>query len=283
MDGLRQALRLCPQEIAERIAAFPQAAQVEELRFCIGREVRCLRSGREYAIGGAQCDAALLRGILDRATEQSAYAAQEMLRQGFLTIPGGHRLGLCGTAIYKGEALYALRDIRSICLRIAHRIPGLGRASADKLWLHPDSTLILGPPGRGKTTLLRELIFTLSEQFAWRIAVVDERMELAGSHAEFDLGAHTDVLSGAYKADGIAMLTRAMHPQWIAVDEITAERDVEAIIRASYCGVRFLATAHAESLEDLERRPVYRELKASGVFRQALLIQPDRGVRREQM
>lgn len=286
MDELRQALRICPREAAARICALPRAERIEEVRFRLDREVSCLLAGREQSVQGLRADVALLRQLLDRATANSAYAAQEMLRQGFLTIPGGHRLGLCGTGVYKVEHLSTLRDVSSVNLRIAHRIPGLGREAAEALWLRPESTLILGPPGRGKTTLLRELISVLSDRYAWRVAVVDERMELAGvtdGRAQFDLGSHTDVLSGVRKAEGVAMLTRAMNPEWIAVDEITAEEDVEAMARASYCGVRFLATAHGETAADLDRRPVYRRLKASGVFRNLLVLLPDRSIRKERL
>lgn len=286
MDELRQALRICPQEVAVRICALPRAERIEEVRFRLDREVSCLRGGREQGVCGLRTDAALLQRILDRATSHSAYAVQEMLRRGFLTIPGGHRLGLCGTAVYKGEELSTLKDVSSVNLRIAHRFPGLARDAAETLWLSPASTLILGPPGRGKTTLLRELISTLSEHYGWRVAVVDERMELAGvtdGRAQFDLGSRTDVLSGVRKPEGIGMLTRAMNPEWIAVDEITAEEDVDAMVRASYCGVRFLATAHGECPEDLERRPVYRRLKASGVFQNLLVLRPDRSIRKERL
>ena len=132
--------------------------------------------------------------------------------------------------------------------------------------------------------LLRDLIRQLSDRFGWRICVVDERLELAACASgvpQFRLGAHTDVLSGAPKAAGIELLLRTMNPEWIAVDEITAEADIAAIRRASYCGVRFLATAHAADRRELESRPLYRALLQDGFFRMAAFLLPDRSVRIE--
>ena len=137
--------------------------------------------------------------------------------------------------------------------------------------------LLCGAPGSGKTTLLRDLIRQLSDRFGWRICVVDERLELAACASgvpQFRLGAHTDVLSGAPKAAGIELLLRTMNPEWIAVDEITAEADIAAIRRASYCGVRFLATAHAADRRELESRPLYRALLQDGFFRMAAFLLP---------
>ena len=133
---------------------------------------------------------------------------------------------------------------------------------------------------RGKTTLLRDLIRQLSDRFGWRICVVDERLELAACASgvpQFRLGARTDVLSGAPKAAGIELLLRTMNPEWIAVDEITAEAD----IAAEGCGVRFLATAHAADRRELESRPLYRALLQDGFFRMAAFLLPDRSVRIE--
>ena len=113
---------------------------------------------------------------------------------------------------------------------------------------------------------------------------MDERLELAACASgvpQFRLGAHTDVLSGAPKAAGIELLLRTMNPEWIAVDEITAEADIAAIRRASYCGVRFLATAHAADRRELESRPLYRTLLQDGFFRMAAFLLPDRSVRIE--
>ncbi len=285
-DEVRQALRICPNAPREAIEKSSLCDCLEEVRFRCGTALRLYANRKETELPRCLVTKELLHHILSAATEHSLYAVQNTMRQGFITLSGGHRLGLCGTAVERDGEVTTLRDISSMNLRIARQHRGCADSAADFLWTHPRSSLIIGAPASGKTTLLRDLLRQLSDRFLWRICIVDERLELAccvGGMPQFQIGAHTDVLSGVGKAQGIEMLLRTMNPQWIALDEITAEADVEAILRASYCGVRFLATAHAVSREDLQRRPVYRSLMQARVFENLITILPNRKVRTEGM
>ena len=275
-----EVLRMLPQTVQIALTGIPDA-QIEELRLRVGQKPAVLYAGgeRPLSVRTVLLQKELQQTLLN-ASAQSQYAVQEQLRSGYLSLSGGYRLGVCGSAVVQNGCMTGLREISSLALRVPHDI----RHPPERLLPYlQESCLLAGAPGSGKTTLLRSCIRALSEN-RQRVAVVDERLELAACASgvpQFRLGAHTDVLSGAPKAAGIELLLRTMNPEWIAVDEITAEADIAAIRRASYCGVRFLATAHAADRRELESRPLYRALLQDGFFRMAAFLLPDRSVRIE--
>lgn len=216
-----------------------------------------------------------LRFCVNAASRYSPWNAAT-IREGYLTAPGGHRIGLCGEAA--GDTL---RSLSSLCIRVSRDLTGLCRHLNIR-----DSALIIGPPGSGKTTLLRDLIRTISARDRKSISVVDERCEIFPLNAGktcFPAGPNTDILSGRDKSAGISMVLRAMGPGWIAVDEITAEGDCQALLRAGWCGVKLLATAHASDLSDLRSRPLYRPLLAGGLFHDVILMHPDLSCHQERI
>jgi len=194
---------------------------------------------------------------------------------GYLTIAGGHRIGLCGEVIVQQGNITGIKNITSLCIRVARDYPGI----AEKAAKITGSVLILGPPGWGKTTLLRDLIRQY-EKNEW-IGVVDERKELFPEGMM--RGNRVDVLSGCSKQEGIPMVLRTMGPSCIAVDEITDSEDSAALLLASNCGVRLLATAHAASVADLQRRKVYRQLLENYVFDVFLVLRKDKTYTMERM
>ncbi|MGN1002099.1 MAG: stage III sporulation protein AB, partial [Oscillospiraceae bacterium] len=167
-----------------------------------------------------------------------------------------------------------LRDFSSLSLRIPRQIKSAGAAVLAPLAAGDKSVLILSPPGGGKTTLLREIVRRTGDRGV-RVALADERCEVAAvwqGLPQFDVGACTDVLSGAPKAQGAMMLLRAMNPRVLALDEITAGEDVAAIESVANCGVKIYASAHARSLLEMEKRPLYRALLALNAFDLAITI-----------
>lgn len=287
-SNIRQAISVCPEAVQKSVQALSGTEQdfLEELRFRLGQPVTALIAGKEHDLICGKTTQQWIDWILGKATGQAVYSSQETLKNGFITLAGGHRLGICGRAVYRNGEVYTFREISSLNLRVARQLFGVAESAFGFLWSHPCSTLIIGPPGRGKTTLLRDLIRLLSDRCGFRICVADERMELAAcldGEAQFDLGKHSDVLSGVKKTEAIELLLRAMNPQWIALDEITALEDVRAMIQASYCGVRFLATAHASCLEELHSRMIYRELLSAGVFENLIVILPNRSLKTERL
>ncbi|MBR4290365.1 MAG: Flp pilus assembly complex ATPase component TadA [Oscillospiraceae bacterium] len=216
-----------------------------------------------------------LNFCINTASRYSPWAAQSAA-QGYITAPGGHRIGLCGNTVLQNNQMTGIRTVRSICIRIARDFPGL----AEKFNSYRGSILIIGPPGSGKTTLLRDLIRQLSERET--VSVVDERCELF-PEGYFLQGKSLDILSGCPKPAGIDVLLRTMGPEIIAVDEITAQEDCNALLQAGWCGVRLLATAHAATITDLHSRPIYKPLIANKLFDSVLILRRDKTIHEERM
>lgn len=215
-----------------------------------------------------------LNFCINTASRYSPWAAST-ISQGYLTAPGGHRIGLCGQAVYRNKELTGIRDISSLCIRISKDFSGIAKGLSDV----SGSVLILGAPGWGKTTLLRDLLRQIAERQT--VAVIDERGELFPDG--FAKGKRMDILTGAPKAAGIDMVLRTMGPDAIAMDEITAEEDCNAILQAVGCGVRLLATAHAASLQDFRKRRIYRPLLEHSVFQTIVMLHRDKTYTTERM
>jgi len=260
---------------------------LEELRLRRGFPMTALFPGGEAETGGQPVGEEELRQVVENATQSSAHTALDKVCQGFVTLRGGHRVGLCGTVVKKDGKIATLRDLSSLCVRVAKPVTGLSRPLLPELMEggHFLSTLILAPPGVGKTTLLRDLIRALSDGEAgeaFRVSVADERGEIAAlwrGEAQLYVGRHTDVLDGCAKAEGLSILIRGMNPQVAAVDEITQPEDARAVVETAGCGVALLATAHGVGVDALSRRPVYQELLAAKVFRRLVVLERRGGAR----
>ena len=267
-----------------------QGTRVEELRLRAGTVASWVTAGREALVpcrGSPHCVTPHdLEEIIRRASDFSAYAVQDQLRAGFLTLRGGHRLGVCGTAVSRGTEIQTIREYQALNLRLAGERPGCAAELFKSLRCSPGSILILGPPRAGKTTVLRDLVRLLSDRGGQRIGLLDERGEIAACRdgvPQLCVGNRTDVLSGCPKQLGIELMLRSMSPDWIAVDEITALEDAESLSRTVCCGVRFIATAHGDGPADLQRRPVYRRLLELGAFERLAVMHPDRSIHFERM
>ncbi len=248
----------------------------QELRLRLGMPPQLITAKGSIPLNGV-VSLEDIRYVVNTASRYSPWSAASAA-QGYITAAGGHRIGLCGQCTYHDGKVAGIREVTSLNIRVARDFPGL--ASSVPV---TGSVLVLGPPGSGKTTLLRDMIRKAANGEAGSIAVVDERGELFPREACFSHGKHMDVLTGCDKPNGIDMVLRTMGPSCIAVDEITSEADCQGLIRAGWCGVRLMATAHAANLTDLRSRPVYKSLADSGLFETVVILKPDKSWNLERM
>lgn len=207
------------------------------------------------------------------ASQYSPWASKT-IEKGFITSQGGHRVGICGSVSNKEGKCATISGPTSLCIRVARNIPNI----SDKINITNQSVIIIGAPGCGKTTLLRDYTRNISNQ-GQTVCVIDQREEIFPKHENtfcFPIGLHTDVLSGCSKEDGIEMALRNMTPDIIAVDEITSMEDCCAIENAAWCGVKLIATAHAGSVEEFRQRPVYRTLIHNRIFQIVVILRKDK-------
>jgi len=220
-----------------------------------------------------------LKYVINSASQYSPWASATMA-EGFITGQGGHRIGICGQAVKHNGVMTGIKDPVALCIRVARDFPGI----AGPLRALRGSVLIIGPPGCGKTTLLRDLIRQRASQNAGSVAVVDERGELypfENGKCAYPANSNTDILTGCDKEKGIDMMLKIMGPVCIAVDEISSQKDCDALLKAGWSGVDLLATAHAGGVEELKKRPVYQPILETKLFDHIVCLNRDKSWRLE--
>lgn len=223
-----------------------------------------------------------LKDTLQIVSSYSLYAYEEEVKQGFLTISGGHRIGIVGKAVVEGGRVKSLKYVSCMNVRLAHQVKGC----ADKVIPYvvekdePCNCLIISPPRCGKTTLLRDMVRQFSNGtrsiLGKNVGVVDERSEIAGCYmgiSQNDVGMRTDILDCCPKSEGMMMLIRSMAPDIVAVDEIGDEKDANAIETVIHCGCKLFATVHGSSMEDIQRKPLLKKLMEENIFDRYLLLE----------
>lgn len=294
MEGRDEFIKIFSMKIREILQKMEiDFEQLQEIRLRVGRPLLITCKGREYFVseqGEKSQDENLgyvvqkkeLLDTMEYIANYSLYAFDDELKQGFITIQGGHRVGIAGKIIMEGERIKSVKYISFINVRLSHQIKGCASVVLPFV-IQGDEvchTLIISPPRCGKTTLLRDMIRQLSNGTAYfngnTVGVVDERSEIGGAYLgvpQNDLGIRTDVLDCCPKAEGMMMLVRSMSPRIIAVDEIGDYEDIHAIESVIHCGCKLLATVHGSSIEDVKRKPLMQKLVQERIFERYIILQ----------
>ncbi len=293
MKKKEEILRMFPAKLREILGQVPgNYEDVQEIRLRAGEPLLLVKDNREYYVSpdgaleqavsrGFGITPAQIRETVEYMSSYSLYAFEEEVRQGFLTLRGGHRVGLAGQTVLEGGRIKTIKHISFLNVRISHEKKGCADKVLPYLCQEGEvvSTLLVSPPRCGKTTILRDLIRMISNgegvKRGMTVGVVDERSELGACYQgvpQNDLGIRTDVLDCCPKASGMMMLIRSMAPEAVAVDEIGSREDLEAIEYARSCGCRLLATVHGNSIEDLKEKPVLRRLVEEKTFERYVVL-----------
>ena len=234
-----------------------------------GEMCACVRESVQNARACYRITGADIAEMLSYISEYSLYAYQEELRQGYITIEGGHRVGIAGEIAKDREGITGIKYISFMNIRVAHEKKGCAEKilpflkDGESIY----NTLLVSKPGAGKTTCL-----------------VDERSEIAACHLgipQNDMGIRTDVLSGCGKSEGMMLMLRSMSPQIIAVDELGGKKDFQAVEQAACSGVRILGTVHADTVEELWEKPYLKKWMKRGIFERFILIRYNRSGERD--
>lgn len=285
---METVLSFLPKTIIEKLQLIPplQKIEIEEIRIRINRPIEVMLGGKSIFLPYIVLPDDALH-LLNKISHHSIYALEEELRRGYITIDGGHRVGLAGKVILEAGKVKAIRDISSFNIRIAKEKIGIADSLVpllfDKQWQH---TMIIGPPQTGKTTLLRDIarIISTGNQecsiAAQKVGIVDERSEIAGcvnGIPQLTFGARLDVLDACPKAEGMMMMIRSMSPEVLIVDEIGRLEDSEAILEAVNAGIKLMLTTHGESLEDIQNRPSLQMILNQGIFQRYIELSRQKG------
>lgn len=288
MNEIQNILTVLPTNINKKISEYLSYEEVQEIRIRSDSNIFVLTSDKEIVIN-YKVSNNIIKSIVQRMSSYSLYAFEEELKQGFLTIKGGHRIGVAGEWVNDHGKIKTIKNISSINIRFAREIQGCSKDVLPEIVEHGEvlNTIIISPPKCGKTTILRDLCRNISNGnknlnlAGKKVSVIDERSEIAACYLgvpQMNVGIRTDVFDNCLKSEGLLMAVRSMSPDVVICDEIGTYNDCEALLNVFNCGVSIIATLHGKDLKDLENREGLRRLIDNDVLDRVIVLSNRKGV-----
>ncbi|SFU56020.1 stage III sporulation protein AA [Clostridium sp. DSM 8431] len=273
--------KIFPKSILSFISEYLKSSMLQEIRVKILKPLIILDGDKEYILQYTVTREDL-KYILQRISNYSLYACEEDIKQGFITIKGGHRIGLAGECVMDNGSVKTIRNISSLNIRISRQIIGCSKKLIRYIYNNGRvyNTMIISPPKCGKTTVLRDITRVLSNG-GKKISVIDERSEIAACYMgvpQMDVGIRTDVLDNCLKSQGMIMAIRSLSPEVLICDEIGVANDTQALVMAFNSGVNIIVTLHGENIEDLYNRKVFQDIISNNILERVIILGNSKGV-----
>lgn len=271
-----------PEKIKNEVRLIKKYSDLQEIRIKVNKPL-IVQVGKDEYVSRYKATEDDMKKILNKMSGYSIYAVEEELRQGYVTIKGGHRIGICGECVTEGLRVKTIKNISSINIRVCKEIIGCSNKLMKNILLKDRvlNTIIISPPKCGKTTILRDITRNLSNGMkevglaGKKISVIDERSEIgacANGVPQMDIGIRTDIMDNCPKSIGIMMAIRSMAPEVIVCDEIGTYEDMKSVLMAVNCGVNIITTIHGFGIEDLYNRDVFKDITQNNVFERAVIL-----------
>ena len=288
MKDEEEIIGIFPLKISNILKDRLYKEQIYELRIKVGKPILVYSKYGESIINYIPTKEDM-KSVMQKISNYSLYAYEEDIRQGFITIKGGHRIGIAGECVMEKGEVKTIRNISSVNIRICREIIGC----SDKVMKYITSnhriynTIIISPPKCGKTTILRDISRNISNGISSlgvcgkKVVVVDERSEIGACHfgiPQSDLGIRTDVLDNCLKREGLIMAIRSLSPEVLICDEIATKGDIEALMMAFNSGVNIITTIHGFTIEDLYKRKVFCDLLDNHILERVIILSSRNGV-----
>lgn len=274
-------IRIFPSTMIKLLDKYIVENKLQEIRVKIEKPV-IINLFNEEIILDYKVTREDMKYILQRISNYSLYAYEEEIKQGFITLKGGHRVGIAGECVMDEGKIKTIRNIASLNIRICREIVGCSNKvmkyiyDGEKVY----NTLIISPPKCGKTTILRDIARNISN-FKKKIAIIDERSEIASSYLgvpQMDVGIRSDVLDNCLKSEGMMMAIRSLSPEVIICDEIGTNKDIDALQVAFNSGVNIIVTLHGANIHDFLKRNVFKDLIENNIVQRVIILGNSKGV-----